>query len=98
MKDLLFFICFIAIFLLGFSIASWSLLTTTDQVMWSYGDGGTNVTLLNGGSGLWSWQILRDVINYGVWKIFGQVDSIGEKILFANSFVSHGEILRNCFV
>ncbi|UJR27965.1 hypothetical protein I4U23_009223 [Adineta vaga] len=78
MRDLLFFICFILIFLLGFSIASWSLITTNDQVTWNYDNDGTlsNATVTNGGSGLWKWQLIRDVMNYGVWKVFGQVDPI----------------------
>jgi len=80
MKDLLFFVCFIIIFLLGFSITSWALLTTNDQVDWSYDDtqNSWSYTLQNGGSGLWSWVILRNITNYGVWKIFGQVDPIGK--------------------
>ena len=79
MKDLLFFVCFIFIFLLAFSIASWSLITTTTQVTWAYNDDGSlyNVTVLGGGSDLWSWALLRNVTNYGIWKIFGQVDQIG---------------------
>ena len=83
MKDLLFFVCFILIFLLGFSVTSWSLITTTNQVNWTYADDGSlyNVTIAQGGSGLWSWQILRDVLNYGVWKVFGQVDAIGKNNL-----------------
>ncbi len=79
MKDLLFFVCFIFIFLMGFSITSWSLITTNNQVNFTTaGDGSTTVTVAGGGSGLWNWQIIRDVINYGVWKIFGQVDPIGK--------------------
>jgi hypothetical protein len=80
MKDLMFFVCFLLIFLLGFSIASWSLINTTNQVSWNYNADGSlfNVTLENGGSGLWNWEIIRDVINYGVWKIFGQVDPISK--------------------
>ncbi|CAF1368298.1 unnamed protein product [Rotaria sordida] len=78
MKDLLFFVCFILIFLLAFSITSWSLITTDDQVSWYYNSDGSllNVTVSGEGSGLWKWQLLRDVTNYGVWKVFGQVDSI----------------------
>lgn len=81
MRDLLFFVCFILIFLLGFSIASWSLITTNDQVAWNYNPDGSlyNVTVTGDGSGLWSWELLRDVTNYGIWKIFGQVDSISKK-------------------
>ena len=80
MRELLFFICFIFIFLLGFSVASWALLTTSDQVTWNYDNSGTlvNATVQGGGSGIGSWQVIRDVINYGVWKVFGQVDPIGK--------------------
>ncbi|CAF1144352.1 unnamed protein product [Rotaria sordida] len=78
MKDLFFFVCFILIFLLAFSITSWSLITTDNQVSWYYSSNGSlsNVTVANGGSDLWTWHILRHVANYGVWKIFGQVESI----------------------
>ena len=81
MKDLLFFLCFIFIFLLAFSITSWSLITTRDQVIWNYASDGSlyNVTVTGGGSGLWTWRLLRDVIDYGVWKIFGQVDLTGNQ-------------------
>ncbi|CAF0967570.1 unnamed protein product, partial [Didymodactylos carnosus] len=76
MKDLLFFVCFILIFLFAFSITSWSLITTTVQVNWIYTDDGKlfNATVLNAGSGLWTWRYLRDVTNHGIWKVFGQVD------------------------
>lgn len=79
MKDLLFFVCFILVFLLGFSITSWALINTSKQVTWNYDSNGAlyNVTVAGSGSGLWTWQTIRDVVNYGVWKIFGQVDSIG---------------------
>lgn len=79
MKDLLFFVCFIVIFLLAFSISSWSLLRTNDQVSWHYDTNGSlsNVTVLGGGSGLWSWKILRYIGENGVWKIFGEVEPDG---------------------
>ncbi|CAF4937544.1 unnamed protein product, partial [Rotaria sp. Silwood1] len=73
MKDLLFFVCFILIFFLGYSISSWSLITTDNQVSWNYSSDGS---VTGDGSGLWTWQLLRDVTNFGVWKIFGQVDPI----------------------
>jgi hypothetical protein len=81
MKDLLFFVCFILIFLLGFSVASWSLITTTSQVTWNYNADGSlsSATVIDDGSGLWSWDLLRNVTDYGVWKIFGQVDPIGKR-------------------
>jgi len=80
MKDLMFFVCFLLIFLLGFSVASWSLINTTNQVSWNYNADGSlfNVTIENEGTGLWNWEIIRDVVNYGVWKIFGQVDPISK--------------------
>jgi hypothetical protein len=84
MKDLLFFFCFIVIFLLGFSITSWALLTTSYQVTWNYDSNGTleNYYITGDGSGLWDWFILRNVTNYGIWKIFGQVDPIGKRQFF----------------
>lgn len=35
-----------------------------------------NISVSQNGSGLWTWQIIRNVINHGVWKIFGQVEPI----------------------
>jgi hypothetical protein len=79
MKDLLFFVCFILIFLFGFSITSWSLVTTTSQVKWFYNNEGKllNVTVSDDDTHSWNWKLLRDVTNYGVWKVFGQVDLVG---------------------
>ncbi|CAF1284448.1 unnamed protein product [Didymodactylos carnosus] len=96
MKDLLFFVCFILIFLFGFSITSWSLITTTSQVNWTYTDDGNlyNVTVLNSGSGLWTWQYLRDVTNYGIWKVFGQIDPIVDN----NSYSDVAWVLAIIFV
>ncbi|CAF1085147.1 unnamed protein product [Adineta steineri] len=77
MKDaVLIFVFFILILLFSFSVTSWSLLTTSNQVNWTYaGDGSLyNVTVMNGGSDLWTWQLLRDVSNWGIWKVFGQTD------------------------
>ena len=79
MKDLLFFVCFILIFLFGFSITSWSLITTTSQVGWIYDSQGQlqNVTVKHQGANGFTWKLLREITNYGVWKVFGQVDPIG---------------------
>ena len=79
MKDLLFFVCFIFIFLCGFSITSWSLISSESQVNWSYADDGKllNVTRIPVANQTGLWQMLRDITNYGVWKVFGQVDPIG---------------------
>jgi hypothetical protein len=79
MKDLLFFVCFILIFLFGFSITSWSLLITPNQVNWNYTDTGklAKITISDNSTHGWSWELLRDMTNYGVWKVFGQVDLVG---------------------
>jgi hypothetical protein len=59
-----------------FSVASWSLLTTKEQVIWPNSTNGSfsNATVVvEGGDGLWKWQLIRDVLNWGIWKVFGQV-------------------------
>ncbi|CAF1395891.1 unnamed protein product, partial [Didymodactylos carnosus] len=33
-------------------------------------------TLANDGTGLWNWNLLRNVFDWGIWKIFGQVNLI----------------------
>jgi hypothetical protein len=77
MKDaLLIFFCFILIILFGFSVASWSLLTTKQQVIWpnTTNESFSNTTVIvEAGDVLWSWQLFRDVFNWGLWKVFGQV-------------------------
>lgn len=80
MKDLLFFICFILIFFCGFSIASWSLISTTSQIHWEYDRYGhlMNITVNHLVNNSWSWPLAKDVINYGIWKIFGQIEEIGK--------------------
>ena len=81
MKDLVFIVCFILIFLFGFSITSWSLILTSSQLHWHYNDDGqlTNVTVVANETNGMSWTLLRDITNYGVWKVFGQVDIIGRR-------------------
>lgn len=77
MKDaIVIFICFILIILFGFSVASWSLLTTKEQVIWSNVTNGSssNATVsVKANDEIWKWQLLRDVFNWGLWKVFGQV-------------------------
>ena len=58
---------FILVFLFGFSIASWSLMPHMDNDVIDHNQ--TNQT--NRSS--WSWPILRDVIDWGIWKVFGQI-------------------------
>ncbi len=79
MKDLFFFICFILIFLCGFSITSWSLITSASQIKWIYSDDGhlLNVTVTMDANSSWTWHLVREITHYGVWKVFGQVDPIG---------------------
>jgi hypothetical protein len=81
MKDLLFFVCFILIFLFGFSITSWALIMTSSQVTWVYNDKGNliNITVIDDDTRKISWKLLRDITNYGVWKVFGQVELVGKK-------------------
>jgi hypothetical protein len=76
MKDaLLIFSGFILILLFGFSIAAWSLLPPTEQAasLNSTGGSSSNVTLAGESGRSWSWQLLRDIFNWGIWKVFGQV-------------------------
>lgn len=85
MKDLLFFVCFILIFLFGFSITSWSFIIAPNQLSWIYDSQGylTDITFVNPSDERWSWRILYDVTNYGIWKIFGQVETVGKSTLFS---------------
>lgn len=80
MKDLLFFVCFLWIFLCAFSITSWALISSASQVNWIYDDRGRliNVTRNYDDNQQRTGRIFRDLINHGVWKIFGQVDPIGK--------------------
>ncbi|CAF3724318.1 unnamed protein product [Adineta steineri] len=96
MKDLLFFVCFILIFLFGFSITSWSLLITTSQVQWIYDTNGklVDVLITSNSTNTWGWKLLRDVTNYGVWKVFGQVDLVET----TNSYQAVAFVLAILFV
>ncbi|CAF0814171.1 unnamed protein product [Adineta steineri] len=86
MKDLFFFVCFILIFLCGFSITSWSLITSASQVHWIYSDDGqlVNVTVSMHRNNSWTWKLIRDITHYGVWKVFGQVDPIAGTDSYSN--------------
>jgi hypothetical protein len=77
MKDLLFFIYFILIFLAAYSVTSYALITTKYQVSWENSKNESSsreFKVLNNGTALWNWQILKEMINWGLWKIYGQVD------------------------
>ena len=80
MKDLVFFIYFILIFLAGYAISSYALVTTPHQVTWIPNDDGSpsrayNLTL--NGSNPWTWNLMRNVVDWGIWTVYGQVDIIG---------------------
>lgn len=88
MKDLLFFVCFILIFLIGYSVSSYSLVTTEQQVIWNDtldNSQSTTYTLINNGSGLWNWTILRNVIDWGMWKVYGQVELLDHEQVDGNT-------------
>ncbi|CAF4052018.1 unnamed protein product [Adineta steineri] len=63
-------------FITRFFVIETLFIVSNNQVNWTYaGDGSLyNVTVMNGGSDLWTWQLLRDVSNWGIWKVFGQTD------------------------
>ena len=79
MKDLTFFLYFILIFLAGYSISSYALITTNDQVFWIHTDKNRpsrSYTLSNNGTGLWTWHLLRNVVDWGMWKVYGEIELI----------------------
>ena len=83
MMNLVFFICFILIFCLGYSATSYALITTKNEVSWlpaSNGGASREYYLARGddnnSTGLWTWNTLRNALEWGMWKIYGQVDLI----------------------
>jgi hypothetical protein len=91
MKDLTFFICFVLIFLAGYSISSYALITTRDQVMWIPNDDNSLsrvYSLITNGTGVWTWDLLRNVIDWGMWKIYGQIDLINHSQVGDPSFLT----------
>ena len=54
---------------------------TSSQVTWVYNDKGNliNITIVDDDTRKISWKLLRDITNYGVWKVFGQVELVGKK-------------------
>ncbi|CAF4998225.1 unnamed protein product, partial [Rotaria socialis] len=78
MRDLLFFLCFIIIFLFAFSVTSWSLINSVSEVHWEYSPSGKllNATVTITGNHTWSWKLLKDITDYGVRKVFAQIDPI----------------------
>ncbi|CAM4753000.1 unnamed protein product [Rotaria magnacalcarata] len=87
MRDLLFFLCFIVIFLFAFSITSWSLINSVSEVHWEYSDSGKllNATVTITGNHTWSWKLLKDITDYGVRKVFAQIDPIAGNDSYSNT-------------
>ena len=80
MKDLVFFICFISIFIAGYSVSSYALISTPDQVTWIANDDGSpsrSYNLTMNETTYLTWNLLRNVVDWGVWKVYGQVEIIG---------------------
>ena len=63
-------------------ITTYALLITRNQVFWvptNDGSSSRNYNLARGTNNetsLWTWNILRNVLDWGVWGIYGQVDLI----------------------
>jgi hypothetical protein len=97
MKDLVFFIFFILVFLLGYSISSYALITTKNQIIWI----STNESLVSNtynltqnGSGLWTWSLVRDILDWGIWKVFGQVELIDHRQVGSTSSLTGETIVK----
>ncbi|CAF0983348.1 unnamed protein product [Adineta steineri] len=98
MKDLSFFVCFISIFLIGYSVTSYSLITTEQQVNWYQTSGNspsTTYTLANDGSGLWNFTIIRNVIDWGMWKVYGQVELLDHQQVDDNTISADNDAYGN---
>ncbi|UJR11714.1 hypothetical protein I4U23_015895 [Adineta vaga] len=60
--------------------------TVSGQINWIYNDEGklSNITVTVDKQNTWTWQLLRDIAQYGVWKVFGQIDPIGGSDSYSN--------------
>ncbi|CAF1435630.1 unnamed protein product [Rotaria sordida] len=79
MKDLAFFIYFIFVFLVAYSISSFALITTPHLIRWIPNENGApsrTYNIIQNRTDFSAWSLLRNVIDWGVWKIYGQVDLI----------------------
>ncbi|CAF0907308.1 unnamed protein product [Didymodactylos carnosus] len=55
-------------------------MTTSSQVIWKENADGSRATIYSvsqDGTGLWRWELMRSVIDWGIWKVFGQVNLLG---------------------
>ncbi|UJR33516.1 hypothetical protein I4U23_020961 [Adineta vaga] len=68
MKDLMSFLFFIFIFLCAYAITTYSLISTPSFVIWS---NSTHFTTIQNGGNQTNFDILRNIIEWGTWKIFG---------------------------
>ncbi|CAF0751879.1 unnamed protein product [Adineta ricciae] len=68
MKDLMSFLFFILIFLCAYAITTYSLISTSSFVIWS---NATHFTTIQDGGNQTNFDILRNIIEWGTWKIFG---------------------------
>jgi hypothetical protein len=73
MKDLMSFLFFIVIFLFAYSITTYSLISTPAYVKWL---DTTNYTTNQDGGNLTNIEILRNIIEWGTFKIFGSTSLI----------------------
>jgi hypothetical protein len=81
MKDLISFLLFILIFLFAYSITTYSLISTSSFVKWWDAN---NYTTIQYGENITSTGVLRNIIEWGTFKIFGSTslstsDSVGMK-------------------
>ncbi|CAF0945807.1 unnamed protein product [Rotaria sordida] len=73
MKDLVLFLLFIFIFHLAYTITTFSLISTSSMVIWS---NSTYFETIQHGGNLTNIEILRNIIEWGTWKIFGSTSLI----------------------
>ncbi|CAF4715529.1 unnamed protein product [Rotaria sp. Silwood2] len=79
MKDLLFFIYFIFVFLAAYSISSFALIITPHQVNWIPNNNSASsrtYKIIENRTNISVWNLLRNIIDWGIWKIYGQVDLV----------------------
>ena len=68
MKDLILFLFFIFIFYCAYTFTTYSLISTSSFVVWS---NATHYTTVQNGGNTSNFDIFRNIIEWGVWKIFG---------------------------
>jgi len=73
MKDLMLFLFFILIFLSAYTITTYSLISTYSYVEWS---NSTYFTTVQNGGNLTNIEIVRNIIEWGTWKIFGNTNLV----------------------